>query len=1219
MIKRIKVILFVLFLLGVMLPAFAAINNWTFTTASNYTYDSDKIEVSGGAAQLKSVFFDPSWQYKRAITVYNTTNYNDLSEYQIEINIDSSDTTFWANVKSDGGDIRFTDADGTTLLDYYIDSFDYAGQSTRIWVKVPTINAASTHAIYMFYGNAVATSTSSIEATFSYSDLRTVGYVVSSIVAASNLDVISLADGNQIYNGTQILSLNDQQTGAFPASQLSQGTAIQAQKLFFGDCDANTTDTITPISFAGTEFYYYCYRNADYFPMVSPFGTANVTIYENGTPVWSGTVDESGTVVNQNITNYETVRVSSDIPILVQHYADTYDAASFYPTNAGYLYGVQSRYLTVGSGPNGASVSWVKSDGTTSSSVLSSYGGFYNQDSGSSQGTGKAWRFSSNFPIGVQNLADGDGGESVTFLPYKELGTVFGSANQVEYIAIAAPEPNTTCSLYDNTGALVSQEVGGSRDDVNKILFSGLSLTGGWKLVSAQPIFAYYENRSKSDETNLWSYKQMRQFTYPTPTVEVGTVNISYPTDNPTVQPIGSTYQNFTSLTTFEETATKNGGEIKYILSNDAGSSWLYWNSGNAAWETSDGTYNQSNTAAVAHANILSFPVGSGQFLFKAFLHSNGSQLVQLDNISLGYGISPGVSEVVHLTAQPNAGSTTVSLKASFDEAFPDQNNFFVALNGGEYGLATVGQSNTADPATQETQAGATLDGNDYISKIKCVSTNDFSTVITNESTSPHIAYKYAKPYTPAAPTISSPTSTTVNIAVQKNASEVSGLEYAIYEVSQNKYVQSDGALGFVAAWATREAWGTVTVTGLAPPVTNYAFKTKSRNSSDVANQDTSQSELSNGATAEAEAGAPQITSRSPSDKASNVGTEEVISIEFNRDMSFNSVENAFYLIATYDNLGNSLTVTTESGLLLWTDNRTVSFEGIQAFNQGYTYQLTISKEAQDYAGTSMDASDTWSFRIILNHAVQNDLYSFDRMARIALPASALARDGWITFNRDPINNPTVVDPNAILLANGKIAAEGDPFYYPITTSITEFNAYDSTGARVTSNFTAPITLYLYYTDADDDGTVDGTSPALNEDGIQIYRLDETNSLWVRVPGATVNTTLNYVSIPVEHLSVYTLMAAPVTNLSNAYAYPVPFIPNDGHTQITFTNLASQCTIRIFDVSGDLVAVLNENDGDAQYNWNVTNAAGSNLASGVYFYHIKSAEDDKSGKIMVIR
>ncbi|MDP2989396.1 MAG: hypothetical protein Q8O57_02395, partial [Kiritimatiellota bacterium] len=194
---------------------------------------------------------------------------------------------------------------------------------------------------------------------------------------------------------------------------------------------------------------------------------------------------------------------------------------------------------------------------------------------------------------------------------------------------------------------------------------------------------------------------------------------------------------------------------------------------------------------------------------------------------------------------QPSGGGTTVTISGSFTEANPNTNSFYLALNGGAYGGATAGDTNTASPTVLATAAGATLDGNDYVSKVKISHTDDYGNVSTNETTSPDGAKKYVKPYTPAAPTVNAPTSSTVNVTVNANAGEAAGLSYAINETTTGNYVQADGTLGVGAVWATTDTWGAKTVTGLTSPVANYSFRTMSRNSSDGGNQATSQSELS--------------------------------------------------------------------------------------------------------------------------------------------------------------------------------------------------------------------------------------------------------------------------------------------------------------------------------------------------------------------------------------
>ncbi|MFH1367044.1 MAG: fibronectin type III domain-containing protein [Patescibacteria group bacterium] len=113
-------------------------------------------------------------------------------------------------------------------------------------------------------------------------------------------------------------------------------------------------------------------------------------------------------------------------------------------------------------------------------------------------------------------------------------------------------------------------------------------------------------------------------------TASAGSEETIYPADDPVIT--NSTAVTFDTLSAFSETATKNGGEIKYILSNNDGSTWSYYSGG---WIASDGTYSQANTASDIDTNVSTFPAGSGQLLIRAFFHSDGTQEVSLDNLSL--------------------------------------------------------------------------------------------------------------------------------------------------------------------------------------------------------------------------------------------------------------------------------------------------------------------------------------------------------------------------------------------------------------------------------------------------------------------------------------------------------------------------------------------------------------------------------------------------------
>lgn len=98
-------------------------------------------------------------------------------------------------------------------------------------------------------------------------------------------------------------------------------------------------------------------------------------------------------------------------------------------------------------------------------------------------------------------------------------------------------------------------------------------------------------------------------------------------------------------------------------------------------------------------------------------------------------------------------------------------------------------------------------------------------------------------------------------------------------------------------------------------------------------------------------------------------------------------------------------------------------------------------------------------------------------------------------------------------------------------------------------------------------------------------------------------------------------VAAAKLNLDTAHAYPTPYIPSQGHTKITFTDLPALVTIQVFSLSGRLVKTLMKNDSTDSLIWSpVANSQGASLASGVYFFTISQPGFGKrQGKLMIIR
>lgn len=368
------------------------------------------------------------------------------------------------------------------------------------------------------------------------------------------------------------------------------------------------------------------------------------------------------------------------------------------------------------------------------------------------------------------------------------------------------------------------------------------------------------------------------------------------------------------------------------------------------------------------------------------------------------------------------------------------------------------------------------------------------------------------------------------------------------------------------------------------------------------------------------DAAPPAIVSVFPSREAKNAAVNTQVIITFNQVMDQPTVANAFSLKPVMDNTGITIEAAVLTGSTSWDATGTVFyFSPAYSLNKGYSYLASLETTAMNTDLIPIALPESWTFTVLYDHARSNTFYSVDHKVRVSTGTGTLPFDSYIQINRDPRNNPTVVDPAKITLAINKALAEGNPLHYPIQSTITEFNLYDASGTRVSTPLAEAAIIAVYYNDADNDGIVDGTNPAIQARNLLLYRLDENNGLWVRVPGSAVNTVDKYVYAPVSGFSVYTIMSTPALSLSNAYAFPNPFKPSAGHTTVTFTNLAAQCTIKVYTLTGELIKVIQETDGDGQNTWNVKNEAGENLTSGLYLFVIKSADDTKTGKLVVIR
>jgi len=161
---------------------------------------------------------------------------------------------------------------------------------------------------------------------------------------------------------------------------------------------------------------------------------------------------------------------------------------------------------------------------------------------------------------------------------------------------------------------------------------------------------------------------------------------------------------------------------------------------------------------------------------------------------------------------------------------------------------------------------------------------------------------------------------------------------------------------------------------------------------------------------------------------------------------------------------------------------------------------------------------------------------------------------------------------------------------------------------------------------------------------LRVVRADGTDSIaltpyvqWLGGSGSAPKFTENGKKLVYSCLSDLwvTAFSPSSPDLERAKVYPNPFKPNDGNPEtgtweqgIFFDRLTAQATIKVYTITGELVATLEKTMGsgnDRYQGWKAINDKGDKVASGVYVYVITGTNSagkevkSKTGKLAIIK
>ncbi len=106
------------------------------------------------------------WAYRVPITLTNSGA--PLADHTLNVNLEGPTFPF-SHAAPQGADLRLTDSNGTTLLPFWIETWDPVGEEAVLWVRVPLVPAGE-KILYAYYGNGSALPAGDGSATFLFYD-----------------------------------------------------------------------------------------------------------------------------------------------------------------------------------------------------------------------------------------------------------------------------------------------------------------------------------------------------------------------------------------------------------------------------------------------------------------------------------------------------------------------------------------------------------------------------------------------------------------------------------------------------------------------------------------------------------------------------------------------------------------------------------------------------------------------------------------------------------------------------------------------------------------------------------------------------------------------------------------------------------------------------------------------------------------------------------------
>lgn len=630
------------------------------------------------------VWYDEEWTYRRVLTI---TRSSSIALPRFTIPLDGAAPELFDMALVDGSDLRVVDHTGALVTPFWVELFGRIQREGDLRVAAADVPAGiSTWHVYF---GGPPSSGHRLEV---FSHTAPVSFTVPGdpdACAASGLVVMSFVDANTVEAGTTSVTLNANETVTLPAGTLSPETPISATGPVFAAFDA-VGDAAAPHRLAGFQFVYTNPRYIERFTVVSPEADATVSVSGLSGVLDTFSVTAGGSTTRDvTIPDLEAASITTDAPVMViRHGEDPTEDRDFMvmAPPALDITGPTLGTNIVAALEDATTGAAYYSDGTSEGFALDALGTHTLGLTGT-EGNGPAVRIVADRPVSAISYADSDGGEMVTFLPTRWLGTHHVVPFDAQYVYAAAPQPGTRCTLVHG-GGTTTRTADTLAPPYPKRLYWG-STTDGANLLAPitltcdAPVHATAERTMNDDEVNLWPLRFYRG-REPDLSFEWSTeVQTRYSTGAGTVTtPLFRPPLGVKTWDGFEErgaTTSPEGTLLGYLLSTDGGSSWLTYASGE--WIEASGP-GDAMDAELVDGEIGGLPGGETTLAVQAVLRStDGGETPRLDELAVLYTppgplagftfgpvpavVTSGVPVPVTITAEDADGTTVTAFTES--------------------------------------------------------------------------------------------------------------------------------------------------------------------------------------------------------------------------------------------------------------------------------------------------------------------------------------------------------------------------------------------------------------------------------------------------------------------------------------------------------------------------------------------------------------------------